>query len=92
MIDYAALRTSLTNALSEHLGTYTFSGSLETPAIRVDDGSDPYQEEPAVSGLECVIQPQIEVPVTMLLGGYQQNFTFQSTHFWETDCDDQTVP
>jgi hypothetical protein len=75
MIDLNELGTALETSLDEELGTYTFSNGLSTAAIRVDDGSDPFDEEPAVDGLECVIQQAIDVPIRPLLGGdYQQDW------------------
>ena len=69
------LKAALTEALGEALGTYTFSNGLSTPAIRIEDGNDPYPEEPNRTGLEVVIVPLIEVPVKDLMGGYQETYT-----------------
>lgn len=76
MIDTTALKEAIVSALGEQLGTYTFqSVGATSPAIRIDDGVDPFPEEPIVGGLECVIQPNLEVPISDLLGGYQQTWT-----------------
>lgn len=75
MIDTQALRELVSTALAAHVGAYTFSNGQTIGAIRVDDGSDPYDEEPQVTGLEVVIRPNLEVPVTMFLGGYRQDFS-----------------
>lgn len=75
MIDTESLRNAITTALSDQLGTYTFSGNQTTPAVRLDDGSDPYDEEPSVEGLEVVIVTNPEVSISMLMGGYQQTFS-----------------
>lgn len=75
MIDIDNLRDTITTALADQLGTYTFSGGQTTPAIRVDDGSDPYDEEPSVEGLEVVLVTNPEVSISMLMGGYQQTFS-----------------
>lgn len=76
MIDLLELRSTLAEALGGAIGTYTFVGTgATTPAIRVDDGSNPYEEEPKVDGLEVVIAASPEVPIAMLMGGYQQTFT-----------------
>lgn len=69
------LKAALMTALSSQIGAYTFSAGQTTPAIRIDDGTDPFDEEPAVSGLEVVIVPQIEVPVQMMMGGYKETYT-----------------
>lgn len=74
MIDLDELRSTVLVALGDHLGTYTFSNGQTVAALRVDDGSAPYPEQPAVSGLEAVIRPRLEVPVILMLGGYQQQF------------------
>lgn len=60
----SAIRTALVDALGDLLGTYTFSSGQPTPAIRADDGSDPYPEEPRVQGLEVVIQRAREISLT----------------------------
>lgn len=76
MIDTEELKAAIVSALGDQLGTYTFqSVGATSPAIRVDDGVDPFNEEPIVGGLECVIQPNLEVPITDLIGGYQQTWT-----------------
>lgn len=69
------LKTALAEALGERLGTYTFSARQTTPAIRTDDGTDPFDEEPTVQGLEVVIVPQIEVPMKQMMGGWQDTYT-----------------
>ncbi|HEY9697013.1 MAG TPA: hypothetical protein V6D10_07105 [Trichocoleus sp.] len=74
MITPEEIRDTLQEALSNELGSYTFSGGQTTPAIRIEDGSNPYPEEPKVSGLEIVIQPSIDIPVKYVLDGYQQTF------------------
>jgi hypothetical protein len=75
MIDIAELRATVATALASHIGSYTFSGGQTVSAIRVDDGSDPYDEEPQVTGLEVVIRPNLEIPVTLMMGGYRQDFS-----------------
>lgn len=69
------LKVALIESLGVQIGTYTFSGGQITPAVRVDDGTDPFDEEPTVTGLEVVIVPQLEVPVKDLIGGYQETYT-----------------
>jgi hypothetical protein len=68
------IREALMASLSERIGTYTFSDGQTTPAVRTDDGSDPYEEEPRVEGLEVVIAPSLEVSVNLLLNGYQETY------------------
>lgn len=60
------LKAALSTALADDLGTYTFSTNDSTPAIRIDDGSDPYDEEPSVVGLEVVISPGLGRPQQFL--------------------------
>lgn len=62
------IKTTLAAALSSSLGTYIFSTGSPTPAIRIDDGSDPYPEQPTVTGLEVVIAPQIGTTLNSLQG------------------------
>jgi len=66
-----ALKAVLQSALAEYLGIYRFSGNLTTPAIRIEDRSDPYPEEPTVTGLELVIVPPVGGDYRQLLGGFQ---------------------
>lgn len=77
MIDLLELRSTLTEALSGRIGTYTFvsTGGI-TPAIRVDDGAEPYEEEPKPSGLEVVIQQSPQVAIGFIMGGYTQSVSY----------------
>lgn len=68
MIDPTALKTELLNLLDETIGSYTFTAGT-TPAIRIDDGSAPYPEQPIVTGLEVVIRPETEINLTPMLAG-----------------------
>jgi hypothetical protein len=68
------IRDALQASLAGQIGTYTFNGGQSTPAIRIDDGSDPYEEDPAVAGLEVVVVPSLEVSVILMLGGYQETY------------------
>jgi hypothetical protein len=72
MIDATVLRDAIATALGDSIGIYTFSGGQMTPAIRIEDGSDPYDEEPSVEGLEVVIQPEETIGVTSFLAGDKQ--------------------
>lgn len=74
MINLEALREIILQSLAGQIGTYAFSTGQTVLALRIDDGSDPYPEQPRVSGLEVVIRPSLEVPISLLLGGYQQQF------------------
>lgn len=74
MIEAPDLRDAIATALDGQIGTYNFGGVLTTPAIRIDDGSSPYDQEPTVTGLEVVIVPSLDVAVKPLMGGYQQTF------------------
>ncbi len=73
LIPLSEIRATLTDALGELLGTYTFSGGVPTPAIRADDGSNPYVEEPTVTGLEVVIVRGAEIPLTPILANCWQH-------------------
>lgn len=76
MITGADIKATLLGALDGQIGTYTFSNGQTTPAIRVEDGSDPYPEEPNVTGLEVVIDVSIDVPIELMLGGsYAQTYS-----------------
>lgn len=68
-MDLAQLRADILTALGELVGTYTFSNGATTAAIRKDDGSIPYEEEPDVEGLEVVIVPFNRMNLTPMLGG-----------------------
>lgn len=69
------LKTALIDGVGSQLGTYTFSEGQTTPAIRIDDGTEPFDEDPSVEGLELVVVPQLEVPVKDMMGGYQETYT-----------------
>lgn len=75
MITTEEIRAALEAELGDAIGTYTFSTGASTPAIRIEDGSQPYPEQPTVEGLEVVIQESLDVPIKFLLGGYQQTFS-----------------
>lgn len=65
-----ALQQRLIDALDSLLGTYTSLGGETTPAITIDDtGNSP--QGLSVSGLEVVIQPEVNTPVTAMLGSNQ---------------------
>ncbi len=85
------LRNALLSALGGQIGLYTFGGGQTTPAIRVDDGSAPYEEEPSVMGLEVVIVPALEVAVTPMLGGYKDTYTTLIV-LKQWDSDQTTLP
>lgn len=86
-LDLLPIRAALTTALAAHLGTYTF-GEASTPAIRIDDGTDPYPGgEPETEGLECVIQDEPEVAIALVFGGYRQTFRASITLTqWDTNA------
>lgn len=71
----AEIKTALVTALTGRLGTYTFSGGQTTSAVRIDDGSDPYDEEPAIAGLELVIVPSLEITMRQMIGGWQDTYS-----------------
>lgn len=78
MIDVDALKLEVETLLTGLVGTYTFSGGQQCDAIRVDDGADPYPEEPLVEGLEVVIRPETEIAGQMMLAGDRRlDFTSQ---------------
>lgn len=80
------LKNALRVALQDKLGVYRFAGGQTTPAIRIDDGSSPYSEEPTVTGLELVIVPSIEVSVRPMLSGYQDTHsTLISLKQWDIE-------
>ncbi|GEM_PF-2116655 len=65
-----ALRQRLIEALGALLGTYTTLMGETTPAITIDDiGNTP--QGMGVTGLEVVIEPETNTPVTALLGSNQ---------------------
>lgn len=63
------LRAEIATILADELGTYTYSGGLTTPALRVDDGLSPPVEEPNVTGLEVVLQPHQDMSLRPMLAG-----------------------
>ena len=69
MTDLAALRAEIITVLGENLGTYTFSEGQTTPAIGIDDGSDPFVEQPSRTGLEVSIQPDQDLELEPMLAG-----------------------
>lgn len=69
MTDLAALRAEIITVLGENLGTYTFSEGQTTPAIGIDDGSDPFVEQPDRTGLEVIIQPDQDLELEPMLAG-----------------------
>lgn len=80
MIDVDALKLEVETLLAGLIGTYTFTTDLgvqTTPALRVEDGSDPYPVEPQVTGLEVVIRPEAAIAATIFLAGDRQ-FAFRS--------------
>lgn len=74
MIDILALRGKVEGILKEDLGSYDFGGR-KTPALRVDDGSQIYVDEPKIEGLEVVIVNNPEVGIEPILRGYKQVYT-----------------
>jgi len=61
------LQQRIINALGSLLGTYTSLAGETTPAIAIDDtGRSP--QGMTATGLEVVIQPEVNTPVTALLG------------------------
>lgn len=70
------LKAALISALGAELGIYTFSNGLPTPAICVEtgaialgpNGESLTNEQPTVTGLEVVIQPQIGTILNPLQG------------------------
>lgn len=68
-MDLAQLRADILTALDGEIGEYRFSGGQTTAAIRIDEGTPPYDEEPSVSGLEVVIQLFQRMNLTPMLGG-----------------------
>ena len=75
MVTIDEVREGLAVNLAPFIGLYTFSNGQTTPAIRVDDGSDPYPEDPKITGLEVVITPLAEVSMVQMIGGYQDTYT-----------------
>lgn len=63
------LRSAIATALADQIGSYIFSQGLSTQALRIDDGSEPYPEDPEVQGLEVVIRPEVRVSQSLRLGG-----------------------
>lgn len=72
------IRAIVQTALSDILGTYTYSGGVTQPAFVADDGAyqnagDPWPngpEVPRVTGLEVVLDIDVDAPdFTPLMGG-----------------------
>lgn len=91
MITAEEIIAELVEQMGEAIGSYTFAEGQVTPAIRIDDGSEPYEEEPAVTGLEVVIVPSPEVNITPLMGGYQEDYT-TLIQLRQWDINDTTMP
>ena len=78
-ITLAELRNRVATALAAELGTKTFSttnGDATVQALTIDDGSVPVtsgvpwvQKPKKHTGLECVIEPEIDSNMRTLLGG-----------------------
>lgn len=66
-INILELRQAIEAAIGDQLGSY----GKDNPAIWVEypNAANPAQ---LPTGLECVIQPALEIPITTLQGGYQQ--------------------
>lgn len=63
------LRAEIITVLGDSLGTYTFSEGQTTPAIGIDDGSEPFVEQPDRTGLEVIIQPDQDLELEPMLAG-----------------------
>jgi hypothetical protein len=79
VIDLLELRSRLETALSEELGTYTFTNGTITPAMSVDYGNASYPPAgTAIDGLECVLIFRPEVPLRPFMGGaYEETYAVQ---------------
>lgn len=78
MIDLLEIRNTLEAALEGELGTYTFSTGDTTAAIAVDMGNGDYPMPGAhVTGLECVLIFRPEIPMQVLMGGYEETYSVQ---------------
>lgn len=72
ILDIATIRSRIELALDNELGTYNFElsngGTASLPALQIDHGSfkiingQVWAQQPSVTGLECVIQPEIASP------------------------------
>lgn len=78
-ITLAELRDRVASALAPELGTKTFAtagGEATVQALTIDDGNiqtvggQPWEQKPIKhTGLECVIQPEVDSNIRPLLGG-----------------------
>jgi hypothetical protein len=81
-IDIVSLKNRVQTALSSELGTYKY-GTDTSDAIKVETGATAVEvngvnwvEQPIVTGLECVIQPQTNEDFQPLYGGqYTDDYT-----------------
>lgn len=48
------IRNAILSAISDQLGTYTFSSGATQDAFQATDSDSPFPEEPKVSGLEAI--------------------------------------
>jgi hypothetical protein len=88
-----AIRSRILSVLADELGTYTYTsnaGSSDTStAFKIERGTYPLgaYQEPKVTGLECVLEPEIASPgYAALLGGdyvcaHQSRITLKQ---WDT--------
>jgi hypothetical protein len=63
------IRTDIATALSEVLGTYTYSNGATAPAYWVTEGVDTRPEQPRVTGIEAVLSLDTSTEYQELLGG-----------------------
>jgi hypothetical protein len=77
MIETEVIRDAIETALGSSIGVYAFSTGQSAPAIRVDEGLDPFTEDPDVTGLEVVLTPSIAVAIAPVFGGWNQTFTME---------------
>jgi len=70
-LEIKELKERLEIVLLNELGTYTFVNGDSTPAIGIDYNATYPPPGTVVRGLECVIQPQVMLNISGLLGGKQ---------------------
>lgn len=84
-IDLIEFRTALAGAIADQLGTHIFANGSQTPAVRIEDGSRQYAEEPSVQGMELVIRVSPEIPMVEQFGGYRVTYQYLvSLAQWDT--------
>jgi hypothetical protein len=68
-LTYTKIRTDIATALTDVIGTYTYSNGATSPAFWVTEGVDNRPEQPRVTGIEAVLSLDTSTEYQELFGG-----------------------